>query len=101
MDDVVIANLAAMDLLGNPCAYDVYNVSTGIETNVVELYEEIAFHYNDEKPTHGPAKEGEVPHCSIDSFKLRAAYHCKLRGKWNPLEFDEGIRRTVAWFKDQ
>jgi len=91
VSDVVAANLA---LLGRP-GFHVYNVGTGIETSVVELYREIARAAGSGLAArHGPAKPGEQQRSSVDASRLRRDFGCP-----EPLPLAEGLARTAAWFR--
>jgi len=91
VSDVVRANLA---VLGRP-GFLTYNVGTGIETNVVELYREIARALgSDLEATHGPAKPGEQKRSVIDATRL----HQEL-GVPPPIPLAEGLKRTADWFR--
>ena len=91
VSDVVHANLAAV---GKP-GFRVYNVGTGIETTVVELYREIARALG--HPTeaeHGPGKPGEQRRSVIDAGLLRRELAVPA-----PLSLPAGLARTSAWFR--
>jgi UDP-glucose 4-epimerase len=93
VSDVVRANVAA---LGRP-GFHVYNVGTGIETNVNELYDEIARSVGtDAKAEHGPAKAGEQQRSVIDASLGR-----RELGLPEPISLAEGLGRTAAWFKER
>ena len=63
VSDVVRANLAAA---GRP-GFHIYNVGTGVETSVVELYKEIARALGtDLQAEHGPGKQGEQQRSVVD-----------------------------------
>jgi UDP-glucose 4-epimerase len=88
--DVVRANFLAVttDLGG------IYNVGTGLETSVNDLYAALAKHAGAAVTAHyGPAKAGEQRRSVLDSRKLQAAV------PWRPeVALDEGLRRTIAYF---
>jgi UDP-glucose 4-epimerase len=89
--DVVRANLA---VLGRP-GYRVYNVGTGIEATVVELYDELRRAVGSALAAeHGPAKKGEQRRSVIDPAKAR-----RELGLPAPLTIAEGLPRTVEWFR--
>ena len=71
------------------------NVGTGIETDVNRLYALLARAAGVERPAqHAPAKPGEQLRSSVDPS--RAA---KVLG-WRPtVVLEEGLRRTVDWFR--
>jgi UDP-glucose 4-epimerase len=92
VSDVVRANIAAIGCPG----YNIFNVGTGIESTVVELYEGIRSAAGSElAATHGPGKPGEQRRSSVDASKLRS----KL-GVPEPLALDEGLQRTADWFRE-
>jgi UDP-glucose 4-epimerase len=93
VSDVVAANVAA---LGRP-GFNIYNVGTGIETDVVELYREIARALGDNRDaSHGPGMPGEQRRSSVDASLLRSEL-----GVPAPIPFSEGIARTANWFKSR
>jgi UDP-glucose 4-epimerase len=93
VSDVVAANIAA---LGKP-GFHIYNVGTGHETDVVELYREIASSLGEHREaTHGPGMPGEQRRSSVDASLLRSEL-----GVPDPLPLTEGIGRTAAWFKSR
>ena len=91
VEDVVRANMAAseLDLDG------IFNVGTGIETSVNELYAELCNALGVQpNAEHGPAKAGEQMRSVLDGTKLRAA-----AGLPEPVRMAEGLRRTAAWLR--
>ncbi len=91
VSDVVHANLAAAGLPG----FHIYNVGTGIETTVVDLYREIARALGSNvEATHGPAKPGEQKRSVIDAGLLRRELAVP-----EPLSLAEGLKKTAAWFR--
>jgi len=71
------------------------NVGTGIETDVNRLYALLADAAGTDRPAkHAPAKPGEQMRSSVDPS--RAA---EVLG-WRPtVALEEGLRRTVDWFR--
>ena len=93
VSDVVRANLAAA---GRP-GYHVYNVGTGVETSVVDLYREIAGSLgSDLQAKHGPAKPGEQMRSVVDASLGR-----RELGLPTPIPLREGLARTAAWFRER
>lgn len=89
--DLVRANMAASELETD----GVYNVGTGVETSVNELYEALCRVVGvDVRAEHGPAKPGEQMRSVLDGSKLR-----KLAGLPEPVGLDEGLRLTVDWLR--
>jgi len=91
VSDVARANVAA---LGRP-GFALYNVGTGVETSVVELYELLRRAVGSElAPEHGPAKKGEQRRSAVDPRQILADYALPP-----PLPLSEGLARTAAWFR--
>ncbi len=91
--DVVKANLLVL----NDDASDIYNVGTGKETNVNELFvkiNEITGAAKEEK--HGPAAAGEQMRSVITSDKMFNKFG------WRPsATLAEGLKETVEFFKSK
>ncbi|MEE9464485.1 MAG: NAD-dependent epimerase/dehydratase family protein [Candidatus Neomarinimicrobiota bacterium] len=88
--DVVAANLAGLKATDNLTI----NVGTGVETDVLTLYEELRQAADtDQAPRHGPAKPGE---------QIRSVIDPGLAGEalgWEPrTALSEGLRRTYLSF---
>ncbi|HXO20365.1 MAG TPA: NAD-dependent epimerase/dehydratase family protein [Thermoanaerobaculia bacterium] len=93
VSDVVRACEAALGLPG----FHIWNVGTGIETSVVELYRELAKAVGTNLETqHGPAKPGEQQRSVIDATRIRRQLNLPA-----PLPLAEGLARTAAWFRDR
>jgi UDP-glucose 4-epimerase len=93
VSDVVRANQAVVGLPG----FHVYNVGTGIETSVVDLYKELARSVGSGlEAKHGPAKPGEQQRSVIDASRLRGELGCP-----EPLPLREGLQRTADWFRER
>ncbi len=89
--DVVKANVAAVGRSG----FDIFNVGTGIETDVNQLFSEVRRALGTGAPAiHGDAMAGEQLRSSISSAKLR-----KHLGVSPDTPFADGIQQTAAWFK--
>jgi UDP-glucose 4-epimerase len=91
VEDVVRANMAAseQDVDG------IFNVGTGVETSVNELYAGLSEALGIDRPAeHGPAKAGEQLRSVLDGTKLR-----KLASLPEPVGLREGLRRTVEWIR--
>ncbi len=93
VEDVVEANLAVM----GQETQGTYNVGTGKETSINDLLRTLITHTNSTyKEVHGPAKKGEQARSVIDSSKLRQEL------SWEPrTELGEGLKRTVAYFRER
>lgn len=91
--DVVAANLASIGRKG----FFVYNVGTGRETSVVELYWLLAKAVGVEKPpVHGPEKPGEQRRSAISSELMR-----RELGVYPSVSLEEGLAITARWFAER
>jgi UDP-glucose 4-epimerase len=91
--DVVRANLAVLGLPG----FRTFNIGTGVETDVNELFEELRAAIGTGPPAdHGPAKPGEQLRSCITSGLIEAELGLRIG-----TPFDQGIRITADWFKTQ
>jgi UDP-glucose 4-epimerase len=92
VDDVVRANIASLDRPG----FSVFNVGTGVETDVNTLFNHIAEATDfDGAPKHGPAAPGEQRRSCISSERMLEEVSVAID---TPLE--KGIPATVAWFRE-
>jgi len=91
VDDVVAANLAASEAEWQ----GEYNVGTGVETTINELYDSLASIAGVATPAvHAPAKEGEQLRSVLDGSRLR-----KLANLPERKPFAEGLKETFEWFR--
>ncbi|HYU24614.1 MAG TPA: NAD-dependent epimerase/dehydratase family protein, partial [Thermoanaerobaculia bacterium] len=91
VDDVVAANLAAID--GG--FRGAFNVGTGVETSINDLYAMMArLTQATRPPRQAPAKLGEQLRSVIDGTRLR-----RLANMAEPVGIEEGLRRTLQWFR--
>jgi UDP-glucose 4-epimerase len=90
VDDVVAANLAASDAGWQ----GEYNVGTGVETTINELYDSLASIAGVDTPAvHAPAKEGEQLRSVLDGSRLRTLANLPERKV-----LSEGLKETFEWF---
>ena len=91
--DVVRAFVAGLANEGS----DVYNVGTGVETDVNELFGHInAFTGANAAETHGEAKPGEQMRSVLDTS------HAQRALGWRPeVDVATGLERTVDWFRER
>jgi len=93
IDDVVAANMAASDAGWQ----GEYNVGTGVETSVNELYASLASIAGSDVPAaHGPAKEGEQLRSVLDGSRLR-----KLAALPERTSLRDGLATTFTWLRDK
>jgi UDP-glucose 4-epimerase len=91
--DVVKANLLAL----KDEACDIYNIGTGVETNVNDLYNELnRISGKNKEEKHGPAAPGEQMRSVITSDKIFKKFN------WRPTtKISEGLFTTVNFFKQE
>jgi UDP-glucose 4-epimerase len=91
--DVARANVLAIE---GEAPDGAYNIGTGVETGVNELYERLRrISGKDLPPTHGPGKPGEQLRSSIDPSKAE-----RLLG-WRPeVDLEAGLEETLRSFRD-
>ena len=93
VEDVVKANIINL----NNNSSDIYNVGTGIETSVNEIFSKlnkISGGIAEEK--HGPAAKGEQLRSVITSDKLYKKFD------WKPsVKIDDGLKKTFNYFESK
>lgn len=93
VEDVAEANLAAM----GQESQGVYNVGTGTETSINELFRMLAeLTGSTLKEVHGPAKAGEQMRSVIDPSKIRQELGWDVK-----VELADGLARTIAYFRER
>jgi UDP-glucose 4-epimerase len=92
VDDVVEANMAVL----NGGVNDTFNVGTGRETSVNQLFRLLAEAVGSPiKERYGPERRGEQLRSCLDATKLAKALD------WEPrLSLAEGLKRTVEYFRE-
>jgi len=91
--DVVRANMAALDFEGS----DIFNVGTGVETDVNTLFHHIRkCAGSNTEEAHAPAKAGEQMRSVLSYAKAEKALG------WTPqTDLEAGLEQTVTWFRDR
>lgn len=92
VDDVVQANLIALNL-NEP---DIFNIGTGIETDVNYLFNSLnSITGKNKEEKHGPPAAGEQLRSVISSKKIFN------KSGWKPsVKVDDGLHKTVEYFKE-
>ncbi|MFA6436773.1 MAG: GDP-mannose 4,6-dehydratase [Candidatus Paceibacterota bacterium] len=94
IEDVVRANIVALDLKDN-YSNPVFNVGTGIETTLNELYFKIAKKLNKKaSPIYYPDRKGEQVRYSLDASKIK-----KELGWSYKISLEEGLEKTLKYWK--
>ena len=90
VSDVVRANIKALEIKSS----GEFNISTGIETSVNELFKNLT-DISGKKimASHGPAKKGEQQRSCLSYRKARDVLN------WTPtVSLDNGLKNTFEWF---
>lgn len=95
--NAVHANLLAADADAERVAGNVFNVACGERHTLNETYDVIARLLKvDGRPKYGPVREGDVQN-SLASIQLAR----EAMGYAPVVGFEEGLRRTVDWYRQQ
>ncbi len=95
--NAVQANLKAAAAPAEAVAGKVFNIACGERHTLNETYQVIArFLDHEGPPAYGPVRAGDVKDSLADITAARDAFG------YNPeVGFEEGLRRTVAWYREQ
>jgi nucleoside-diphosphate-sugar epimerase len=97
IDNVVRANLLALEAPSNLAAGRVFNIACGERHTLNETYALLAtFVGFEHPPIYGPEREGDVRDSLADISAASTAL-----GYVPQVGFEEGLRRTVAWYRDE
>jgi nucleoside-diphosphate-sugar epimerase len=97
VDNVVSANLLAAKASSGQVAGQVFNVATGTRFDLnqtFQLLKRMIGYKNDVK--YGPERAGDVKHSLADLSRTE-----KYLGYKPLVNFEEGLRRTVDWYRGQ
>jgi UDP-glucose 4-epimerase len=97
IDNAVDANLLACQAPAAKAAGQVFNVATGRRVTLNEtfkLLQPLTSHSG--KPQYGPERGGDIKHSLAAISKAEAALGYKVK-----VDFEEGLRRTVDWYRGQ
>ncbi len=92
ISDIVHAHMLAME----KAVTGTYNIGTGMQTSVNTLFAKIKrLTGSKQKEVHGPACKGEVTRSALDARKAARELG------WKPeVSLEEGLKKTVLWFKN-
>jgi UDP-glucose 4-epimerase len=95
IDNAVEANLLACQAPATKAAGQVFNVATGRRVTLNETFKLLQrlTSYSGE-PQYGPDRGGDIKHSLADISKAEAALGYKVK-----VDFEEGLRRTVDWYR--
>ena len=97
IQNAVEANLLAIKAPASQAAGQVFNVATGERADLnqaFELLKKITGYSGDVK--YAPARSGDVKHSLADLSRIE-----KHLGYKPTVDFEEGLRRTVDWYREQ
>jgi len=95
IDNAVAANLLACRAPAAQAAGKVFNIATGRRVTLNETFKllRVLTSYSGE-PKYGPEREGDIKHSLADISQAEAALGYKPT-----VDFEEGLRRTVGWYR--
>jgi UDP-glucose 4-epimerase len=97
IDNAVAANLLASQAAAEQVAGQMFNVATGTRVDLNEtcrLLKRMTGYQGDVK--YGPEREGDIKHSLADISRAKTAL-----GYTPTVNFEEGLRRTVEWYRSQ
>jgi UDP-glucose 4-epimerase len=96
VDNAVRANLLALDAPAEKVAGRVFNIACGERHTLNETYRILAYLLDfAREPIYGPDRAGDVRDSLADIAAASEAFGYKPT-----VGFEEGLRRTVAWYRD-
>ena len=96
VDNAVRANLLALEAPAENVAGRVFNIACGERHTLNETYRILAYLLDyAEEPVYGPDRAGDVRDSLADIAAASEAFGYKPT-----VGFEEGLRRTVAWYRD-
>jgi nucleoside-diphosphate-sugar epimerase len=97
IDNAVLANLLACQAPAEKAAGQVFNVATARRVTLNETFHALQKLTSfTGKPKYGPERGGDIKHSLADISKAEAGLGYKP-----VVDFEEGLRRTVDWYRQQ
>ena len=97
IDNAVLANLLACKAPAEKAAGQVFNVATARRITLNETFQVLQKLTSfTGKPNYGPERGGDIKHSLADISKAEAGLSYKPK-----VDFEEGLRRTVDWYRQQ
>jgi nucleoside-diphosphate-sugar epimerase len=95
IDNVVHANLLACTALADQVAGRMFNIATGDRITLNETFKTLqGLTGFSGQPVYGPERGGDIKHSLADISKAEAEFGFRVT-----VEFEEGLRRTVDWYR--
>lgn len=97
IDNAVEANLLALEAPAEHVSGRVFNVACGVRSTLNETYALLSRLTGYDRPAqHTESRAGDVRNSLADITAAREAMGYEPR-----IDFEEGLRRTVAWYREQ
>ncbi len=97
VENAVSANLLALEAPAEKVAGRVFNVACGERHTLNKTFRVLADLLDfKEQPIYGPERTGDIQNSLADISAAREAF-----GYEPKIGFEEGLRRTVAWYREQ
>jgi UDP-glucose 4-epimerase len=97
LDNAILANLLACDASSSEVAGKVFNVATGSRVSLNSTFRLLKKIIGFEgKPNYSNERTGDIKHSLADITQAR-----RHLGYEPLVDFEEGLRRTVEWYKQQ
>ncbi len=97
VENAVSANLLALEAPAEKVAGRVFNVACGERHTVNKTFRVLAELLDfKEQPIYGPPRTGDIQNSLADISAAREAFGYEVK-----VGFEEGLRRTVAWYREQ
>ncbi len=95
IDNAVEANLLACKSPAAQVAGQIFNVATGLRVTLNETFKLLqGLTSYTGAPKYGPERGGDIKHSLADISKAKAALGYNVK-----VDFEEGLRRTVEWYR--
>jgi nucleoside-diphosphate-sugar epimerase len=95
IDNVVHANLLACMALAHQVAGRMFNIATGERITLNQTFKALqGLTGFSGQPVYGPERGGDIKHSLADISKAEAEFGYRVT-----VEFEEGLRRTVEWYR--
>ena len=96
IDNAVEANLLACTAPAQKAAGEMFNVATGRRVTLNETFKLLqGLTSYKGQPKYGPERGGDIKHSLADVAKAEAGLGYKPK-----IDFEEGLRRTVEWYRE-
>jgi Nucleoside-diphosphate-sugar epimerases len=97
IDNAVEANLLACTVPAKKAAGEMFNVATGRQVTLNETFKLLqGLTSYKGQPKYGPERGGDIKHSLADISKAEDGLGYKPR-----VDFEEGLRRTVEWYRNK